>query len=596
MWQIATFPFFFMFEKIRQLFKKRQIKTVDSWSGAASNYSSADEMARCSLINFNTVAGRERGEWVKRLIALPIREEGDANNIYVDRAVFSAAGRIGQVSRPDEVSQVEFNRLVRQAARELIDAYQQMDMTAPSGVYELAGIPSPAELAGIEFQVGRAIPYYCYAEKVETQLALSDMAENTYSYLVDIYMDNGNDFAIFVREGVVYKAAIQIIDGTDVILGEFERVVPRQRTMLAMDSKTVVWRQADGRYRWLSIASTSALNRSGEIDSRELFDNFIKYAKATDEYPILNYYHQGDASRLGQTDYLARDKHCYISSGLYDDTPYGEAAAKGVMRNPNYWGNSIEFIPIAGEMMIIDIEGSGTAEIPVYTMGINTAISILPENKAAALFTSHFTKGEMTMDASVKNDLVTLFADEEVADQFEQMVDAVNQQVDRKIHRADETKESADPVAETPIERESEVVTETEEVAEEVADSEAEGIDREFDGETLIPQIARDLLSDEAFMGAVLTAVNLIAERRMDDAKGLFEAEVESLRAELAATKERLAAIETAEVIEEKEDWIEDAPAEKQRATYRPRNATELANVSYSEVANQTLAKIMGVS
>lgn len=59
-----------------------------------------------------------------------------------------------------------------------------------------------------------------------------------------------------------------------------------------------VYRQADGRWRWFSISATSVLNRVGEIDSRELFDNFIRRFPEQNTKPFRTFYHKGEAARM----------------------------------------------------------------------------------------------------------------------------------------------------------------------------------------------------------------------------------------------------------------------------------------------------------
>jgi hypothetical protein len=188
--------------------------------------------------------------------------------------------------------------------------------------------------------------------------------------------------------------------------------VPTARTT------TTIKRQADGRWRWYSVSASSVLNRVGEIDSRELFDSFEAHALETGEYPIRQFYHLGEAFRTGQADFLARDGNLYITSGLYDETDIAKMEVKARQKEPDFWGDSIGYLPQERELAEI-AEG---VTIPVYKRGINTEISTLPENQAANLFTANtevLGVRRMTLDKRQMEAFVKLFdGDEDEAEQW----------------------------------------------------------------------------------------------------------------------------------------------------------------------------------
>ena len=168
-------------------------------------------------------------------------------------------------------------------------------------------------------------------------------------------------------------------------------------------SSLVVTRQADGRARWLLIAASAVINKVGAIDSTMLFDNFIKHARETGEYPALDFLHQEDNVRLGSADWLARDRALYLASGVFDDTDLGRGALAGIEANPEYWGASISYRVTQPPLLM-----QGEGMIPVYTDGVNNYISIVPRRMAANLFTTASIAEEVRMEKRDFDELVRL--------------------------------------------------------------------------------------------------------------------------------------------------------------------------------------------
>jgi hypothetical protein len=631
-------------ERLRELLRKdssqRRIKEVSKWDGNASNYTSAGDMARSSLLNFNPVAGRgpDPDNWTKTLVKLPIREEGDPTDVYIDKALVAAAGGRGlqAVTQPEGVSDTDFDKMVRNAAHEIIDGYAQMERVAPQSIYDMAGLPRPEEatkevpVTKFNEDKKRAMPLYSLWSQALDAVELADMAEETHSFLVDVFADNNQIFAVLIRNGKIFRVDI-IIDGEFVTLGEFEEITP---DVTEIRAQQYVIRQEDGRYRWLAISATTALNRSGEIDSRDLFDSFVAYIEQTGNYPILNFYHQGEQSRLGVADYVARDDNVYVTSGLYDDTKFGRAAALGVRRNPGYWGNSIEFLAVAEDMLRFSHERN-EIDIPVYTKGINTGISILPEKKAAALFTGHATpnRGDNIMREEVKTELTRLFGNADLANEFEDIVDGVNREVDQLIHR--EADEAATEEVEASID-ETEVVetpapsdaipasinpeTPVRQVEEEIL-SEAQQLAAVVD---TIPVLGRDLLENEDFVGGIAEIATTISMASIAEVREILSNDIansaqatDELRAaqaesveQLALANQRIAELEVViqalqgrfsdmeeEVEEREQQFVDDLSSQRSTVarTHRPRTATTntARKSNMADTARNTLANIV---
>ena len=237
--------------------------------------------------------------------------------------------------------------------------------------------------------------------------------EGSDHFLVDVYFDENGFYALYVDRGKLYRYDLEVQDN-NIVLGERIEVMEVHQPV---ESRTVIRQQPDGKFRWFSVSGTAVLNRSGEIDSRDLFDSFIEYAERTGQYPIRMFYHQGGISedwemdestlayKTGQADFLARDGYCYITSGLYDDTSLAKIEIEALQNNPDFWGESIRFWPTRGELTEIS-EG---IKIPVYTEGFNVEISTLPETDAAHLMTR--TEVHMSLNGKARDAWLKLWTD-----------------------------------------------------------------------------------------------------------------------------------------------------------------------------------------
>lgn len=343
-------------------------------------------------------------------------------------------------------------------------------------------------------------------------LQAQDMAADTWTHIHDLYTDGGNLFAIVSREGALYRVNL-FVDGDTLTLGEWMRVQETFTPVTASRSLTVK-RQADGRYRWVAVAGTAILNRSGELDSTELFRNFVRRAEETGQYPGLDFYHLQDHLRLGQADYVAADGVTYIASGLFDDTPYAAAAIRSLQTEPGYWGTSIEFLPIRRTLA----EVAPDVSIPVYEDGENLWISMLPEKEAAHLMTSLVTNSteERTMNERTKAALLRLLEDDEdLVAAIESRVDGVGRAVAEQQLVSREAAETEEATAEA---------TEEAPIEEAVEEAPAEG-------DALLAQEVE--LDDEAITMLAQAAVQSPA----------FQALLDPLRVSIATLTESLAAL-----------------------------------------------------
>lgn len=104
---------------------------------------------------------------------------------------------------------------------------------------------------------------------------------------------------------------------------------------------------SDGRWLGASVLCTATVNKMGILDSRGLFDSFIKRFKG-DGSEYINLLHLGGGvSKIGVLRHIFRDDKLLV--GIYGDEldkddPVALAAARTLAADgDDYWGGSIKF-------------------------------------------------------------------------------------------------------------------------------------------------------------------------------------------------------------------------------------------------------------
>lgn len=133
------------------------------------------------------------------------------------------------------------------------------------------------------------------------------------------------------------------------------------------------------------IACTAVLNRVGEIDSRNLFDEFIHRQKLTGVRPDFLFFHSTNPKfRLGKVIETWRDGYNYIAVAKFDfNNSFAIDTAAAIEADPDYWGISIGYRPIGQPELV----RTKTGVVEVFNHGENHEISLLPEAVAASYFT-----------------------------------------------------------------------------------------------------------------------------------------------------------------------------------------------------------------
>jgi len=404
-----------------------------------------------------------------------------------------------------------------------------------------------------------------------------------WAYPIDVYIGDDWIYTLATREGKLYRIDL-FLDGEQVRLGDWQQVTEVHEPVA---QRMIVQRQADGRWRWLNISASAVLNRVGEIDSRQLFDNMAQRAADTGEYPYRTFFHMGEPFRIGQADLLARDGSLYITSGVFDDNPLAQAIVRAIQEDPDYWGDSIGYLPLGEPERVEIAEG---VEVPVYTDGIHREISTLPEQRAASLFTMPRVQQEVNRMRTEVMDALERLRDkhglaQDVIDEFVQVADQTNRSID------DEeliTREGEQPEAETEPEVEGEPEADSEPEPQERETEEPEGdLEIELDEDAVSAIV--DRVAEAQFFTDQIT--------RMDEMQATITDLVERLDKATKRAEEverRLAELEKDDEDKQRE-WLEDQPRRRTlRVTHRPREASQArqGDKSLADDAAGTLASM----
>jgi len=568
-------------ERIRDIFDptNRAIVSMDEWSGAASNYSDTDAYCSACLIDVNSAAGRD--EKAQSHCMLPIRLEEHDSDMFVDKAVHAAAGGHGitAVSRPSDVPQEDWDAAVKAAANKLISAYNQMDETAPDAVYELAGKNPPENR-----EKTRAVALAQIWDRVWSELDKMDGMSEGWPWPVDVYVEDrqGTDefFVLVAKDGKLFRWPVDVMEGDSINFGMMSEVTT---TFTSVEGRTIsISRQDNGRVRVAQIVNTAVLNRVGEIDSTLMFDKFIEHARETSAWPLIDVNHWNEIV-VGHVipGGLFRDEWCYGAIWEFNDTELGRAAEKGFMEDPDYWGSSIQFMPLEREF----IEADGM-RIPVFVDGVNTYITLTPETRAAAWFTGEKITRSKPMTDQDFAELVKLIG-EEAAASFRDKIREINRDIvaNGQIARQQAGENVEPPVVADPETDESD----TSQVVTEI-------VELDMEDEGIIRAVAEAAVSAPAFGESVSSILReminpLLAER--DSQIASLNESVEKL---VDALDERIGQLERDDD-KKKADWLSEIPVRQvfvKGNTHRPREAREEEEEgtleSFATKATETLA------
>lgn len=407
---------------------------------------------------------------------------------------------------------------------------------------------------------------------------------NQGAWLNDLYIENGEIFAVASEGGKLFRASIDITEETgDIVVGEMQEVI----TKFDAVSRTSFSTTEDGKVRMLAISATSVINKNGAIDSRDLFDSMADYMERTDKKVPRTFFHKGIEFRSGDITHMVRDENVLITVTEFDDSEFARREIEAREKDPEYWGDSIEFNPV-GDPEMYDV-GDGIT-IPVYRSGIPIAVSTLPAELACSHYADKFSikrqeVNRMTLTDVERNALIKQFdGDEEAADKWlEDNVSPVNRAIAEEdlVTRAEDVVEE-EPTEDEPVEdeptddepaEEPEVEPEeepSEEPEEEPEEEPVAEVVLEFDDE-MAAQVSDTVLASDGFVefrDSVLEAVESFKTSLAEIGTTVAE-----LQAVSVSRTKQLAELQKNED-EKRAEWKEDLPrnTNKKRVSFRPRN------------------------
>ena len=459
----------------------------------------------------------------------------------------------------------------------------------------------------------RSVPSYL-ADQLVVEKLEEQYPEMGYCYSNGIYLTGDGFFAIISSSGLLYKVRFTVMSNDTVEIDSIEDVkmefIPVSRSM------SKVFRQADGKVRYLRVVATSVLNNAGEIDTRSLYDSFIAHAQESGTYPVRRLYHlPSDQFVVGQADFLAREGNVYVESGLFDtgeSDSFKEALVtrliEAVEDDKEIWGDSIGFLATKMER----IKSAEGVEIDTFTEGIHVETSFLLESDACNLFTgtANLIQKDREMNKKEKQALEKLFGDEseDILNKFETELDDINRKIDEDGLITREADKSAKEKKELPGAEKS-----NPETVEDVPQTDAT---QRKDDAKKIPPVTDVEIDDsiiDIIVGRVITELGKTESgverskviediqsqfRTLEDTyneeSGVLVKQVSDLTDSIAGLKTSIAAF-TKKDDEKKREWLDDVPKPKQvKVTHRPtkRESKDDVEASYSSRADETLSNL----
>jgi len=391
-------------------------------------------------------------------------------------------------------------------------------------------------------------------------------ATDPQAWINDLYADEkiGQIFALISSQGKLYRANVTLAE-SGVLVSEWVEVQLDFPAVRQLRSQTRIIRQEDDSYRWFSISGTAALNKAGDIDSTKLFRSFIDQVTRTGEYPMRQFMHMGDQWCVGQCDWLAVDGYLLLSSGVYNDTELAALLVQSHLDEPDYWGESIGFLPTAPPEILGADQG---LSVPVYNEGMIYEMSDVPEQYAAAWFTSTILTKEVTrmLQKREMEALIKLFSgDEDAAKEWlANNADKANRMIAENgmITRLDDQPPPAPPavIQETPPAAQPPTI----EFDESALDAIAERLARQVNLDEALAPIMEQLSALEG-------RITALEEGKKPEGEPEGAAPPEEMQEEIEQIKQQMAQLIDAEKKRSRQ-WYDDLPVVSSlRVTHRAR-------------------------
>jgi hypothetical protein len=389
---------------------------------------------------------------------------------------------------------------------------------------------------------------------IEDELAVRE--DFDFPYVTNIMAGDTGVYAVFTDNSKLYRADFKVdgndkvtITNTQQVVTKYEPIEEEER----MRKKAFVFRDAENKLKFIAISSAATLNRSGEIDSTALFDDFEEnFPENNDVYVTLQ--HLPRAFEFGSVENIFRVGYLFVTYGEIDESTLIGASAEERMGSGDY-GISIGFLPTE-EPELLKIED---IEIPVYNRGILVEVSFLLEKRAASYHTLIASVGrerdKMKTEEQAKELLGEWLGDGH-EDEINDFVDELGLR-QREIESPDVIKRETEDVEEEDVEEEDveEEDIEEEESVDLVIGEEVMEVIVQSVMEKIQPKID-DVVKSNQEVTSAITELRELVDRVSDTIKENEERVVKLERTQEEAVNEALA----------------DVPASKSRINvlYRP--------------------------
>ena len=165
----------------------------------------------------------------------------------------------------------------------------------------------------------------------------------------------------------------------------------------AAPSTVAVFKDASGRYRWLSVSSTAFQDRDQQIVSTKALETDVARTDAGASAGPLRFWHVPGWD-IGDCDFSAMSGRTLIESGTFRDERYGLA----IKSSPDAWGMSLGFLH-----PLTEPDSGGT-----FNTIQRFERSLVPAGKASNLFTRLVIKEVQAMTDEKRAALKALLGDD----------------------------------------------------------------------------------------------------------------------------------------------------------------------------------------
>jgi len=247
--------------------------------------------------------------------------------------------------------------------------------------------------------------------------------EYEYPWIMDYLIEQDGQAVIFTDFGKLYRADYTV-SGDDV---KIDKITEVKIEYVPTTQSRVYVKRENNKVIIYGIAAANVINRNGEIDSAELFDQFEKQYEEGKFNATLRFYHVEEFD-FGVVDYVARFDNVLLFSATVDqDSPFARQIDSVDFSD---WGFSIGFYASDYEQ-----ESVGETKINVFKRGKLVEISLLKEKDAASYFTkAKINRGDLMGKSreELKSKMLEFIGEEDLVEELLDEASIRNREIQEK--------------------------------------------------------------------------------------------------------------------------------------------------------------------